>query len=250
MSERKYRVEKINYEVLNPFGPSIMTGTIPENIYVQFKDIIEGIVKEKKESHAEKLAGRIEDEWTIGEEYLWQTQVEEFLVSLAQQYGEEVIERYYSNQFHLDSPTDYHKKSKETTQVGCTIVGGWVNEMKSFEYNPLHYHPFCNVTSVFYFSNIDDEFIKEIIAPSNKNPAGAPVDNGTSGDGFLELVYKSTGYFEQGTLRVSPREGMFLLFPSSLLHTVYPFISNKKRLSASFNFILQSNHGVVNFGER
>jgi hypothetical protein len=58
------------------------------------------------------------------------------------------------------------------------------------------------------------------------------------------------GYFEQGTLRIRPKEGMFLLFPSSLLHTVYPFISDKRRLSASFNFILQSNHGVVNFGER
>ena len=48
MSERKYRVEKINYEVLTPFGPSVMTGTIPKNIYVQFKDMVEGIVKEKK----------------------------------------------------------------------------------------------------------------------------------------------------------------------------------------------------------
>lgn len=250
MSERKYRVEKINYEVLTPFGPSVMTGTIPKNIYVQFKDMVEKVVKEKKESHTERLAGRIEEEWTIGEEHLWQTQVEEFLISVAQQYGEEVIERYYFNQFRLDSITDYHEESKKTSKVGCNIVGGWVNEMKSSEYNPIHYHPFCNVTSVFFFNNIDEEFIKEMIAPNNKVISGAPIENGTSGDGTLELIYKSMGYFEQGTLRIRPKEGMFLLFPSSLLHTVYPFISDKKRLSASFNFILQSNHGVVNFGER
>ena len=250
MSKRKYRVEKINYDVLTPFGPSIMTGTIPENVYVQFKDIIDGILKEKKESHKEKLAGRIEEEWTIGEEHLWQTQVEEFLVAIAQQYGTEVIDRYYSNQFRFDSPTDHITESKEGAEIGCQIVGGWVNEMKSYEYNPIHYHPFSNVTSVFYFSNIDDEFIEEMIAPNNTMPAGSPVDNGTSGDGYLELIYKSMSYFEQGTLRVSPKEGMFLLFPSSLLHTVYPFISDKTRISASFNFVLQSNHGVVNFGER
>ena len=71
-----------------------------------------------------------------------------------------------------------------------------------------------------------------------------------SGDGYLELVYKSAGYFEQGTFRVKPKKGDFLMFPSSLLHTVYPFVSDKTRISASFNFILQSSFGMINFGDR
>ena len=28
------------------------------------------------------------------------------------------------------------------------------------------------------------------------------MEKGTSGDGYLELIYKSAGYFEQGTFRV------------------------------------------------
>jgi hypothetical protein len=184
-------------------------------------------------------------------EYLWQTQVEEFLLSISQQFGIQVLKRSYLNSSKYEDPS-FGEKNFSQSEVKSRIGGGWVNEMKSGEYNPIHYHPFCNVTSVFYFNDIDDKFIKEIIAPGNTYLAGVEdaIGKGTSGDGFLELLYHSIGYFEQGSIRIRPKEKMFLVFPATLLHTVYPFNSDDVRISASFNFTLHSNSGLINFGER
>ena len=246
MSKTKHKVEKVETKFISPFGPNIMMGRIPDNIYKKFKNIIDDVIKDKKESHADKLAGRITEEWTIGENYICKTQVEEFLIAIAEQYATKTSERF----LHNGGFTTSIDPNMPETEVKASIVGGWVNEMKSGEYNPVHFHPFSNVTSVFFLSSVDSDFLTDMIAPENTIMSGIPVEKGSSGDGYLELIYKSGGYFEQGTFRVEPKDGMFLLFPSSLLHTVYPFVSDKKRISASFNFITESNSGIVNFGER
>ena len=243
MSSSK-RVSKINSRLVSPFGPSIMVGYMPDGIYKDFKTIIERVLKEKRRTHTTQLAGRIEEEWTIGEDEIWQTQTEEFLNAVSVQYGKQLINRIFGEGIEWDA----QQKTPQNVVVESKCVGGWVNEMKSGEYNPVHYHPFCNLTSVFYFNNIDKKFLKEMIAPANENMSGTKVEPGTSGDGMLELIYKSGINFEQGTFRVTPEEKMFLIFPSFLLHTVYPFISDKKRISASFNFQLSSNSEIINFG--
>jgi len=241
---KSYRVEKIDFKLLRPFGPAILSGRLSDNVFNDFKGIIDKVLKEKKRDHSKQLAGRIDEEWTIEPSDYYQTQTEEFLLNLCEHYGRMIVSRYIDNGNQGDE-TDPNK-----IDMTPTITGGWVNEMKSGEYNPTHFHPHCNVTSVFFFNDVDGKFIKEIIAPESPEQSGRKVTKNNSGDGYLELIYKSGGYFEQGTFRVKPQKGDFLMFPSSLLHTVYPFISDKTRISASFNFILHSSFGMVNFGDR
>ena len=42
---------------------------------------------------------------------------------------------------------------------------------------------------------------------------------------------------EQGAFSVAPKEGDIFLFPSYLLHTVYPFIGEGERRSVSFKVL-------------
>lgn len=244
---KSYRVEKVDFKLLQPFGPSILAGKLPDNVFTDFKGLIDRVLKERKRDHSKQLAGRIDEEWTIQPADYYQTQTEEFLLSLCEHYGRMMVSRHNGNE-HGDNT--FPSEDPNEVMMTPTIIGGWVNEMKSGEYNPVHFHPYCNVTSVFFFNDVDDKFIKEIIAPESPESAGKEMKKGTSGDGYLELIYKSAGYFEQGTFRVKPQKGDFLMFPSSLLHTVYPFISDKTRISASFNFILNSTFSMINFGDR
>ena len=60
----------------------------------------------------------------------------------------ELINRIFGEGIEWDA----QQKTPQNVVVESKCVGGWVNEMKSGEYNPVHYHPFCNLTSVFYFN--------------------------------------------------------------------------------------------------
>jgi uncharacterized protein (TIGR02466 family) len=51
---------------------------------------------------------------------------------------------------------------------------------------------------------------------------------------FLHDDYKKT-YHIYPSLEINPQEGMLLLFPSYLMHKVNNNISNKERISISFN---------------
>ena len=58
-------------------------------------------------------------------------------------------------------------------------------------------------------------------------------------DGCLEFICKSegsAGQIELGSWRTAPQKGDFYIFPAYLLHTVYPFVSDKTRISASINY--------------
>ena len=110
-------------------------------------------------------------------------------------------------------------------------------------------HIFCNkcLKQWLLSKNINCPICRKNV----KNNYDAPdSEKGTTEDGILEIVYNSTNYFETGTMRIVPKEKMFLVFPSYLLHMVYPFISDKTRVSASFNFRVSSDLQQINYGER
>ena len=41
--------------------------------------------------------------------------------------------------------------------------------------------------------------------------------------------------FEKGIITMTPQVGMMVMFPSYLLHTVYPFIGKEERRCIAFN---------------
>ena len=245
------RVEKVNFTDWTPFGPQILVGDIPKKVYKEYEKIVKSVLEKKEERHDYKLAGRIDDEWTIGNNVLYQTQTEEFLEQAVIKYCNNVTNRMLVKNQQFAGNSEWLADNANLHDFEVRRVGGWVNSMKRMEYNPLHHHPYCNITSIFFFSDLDEKFFDDIIAPSsNRNSDGQQVINtSTTDDGSLEIVYGSNNYWQTGSVRVRPKKGMFLIFPGDLLHCVYPFDSKKRRISASFNFQVHSNSGL-NFGDR
>lgn len=235
------KIKKIECKLLSPFGPSILHGIMPTDIFSEFETYVHKILKEKKENHGDSLAGRIEDEYGMDEKDLYNTTLGDFLDAIVSRYATETGDRFYTDAMYSKYPSN----DKMTLEV--QRIQGWVNSMKTGEYNPLHYHPHCNITTVFFFNDVDENFIDKPIAESQ---TGKENDNikGTTDDGLIEIVYGSSRIMEAPTFRIRPKKGEFLVFPSYLLHVVYPFISKKERITASINYKIYSSMSQINFG--
>ena len=59
-------------------------------------------------------------------------------------------------------------------------------------------------------------------------------------DGDISFVHSAMGnrnfdVLEKGIITITPQVGMMVMFPSYLLHTVYPFIGEEERRCIAFN---------------
>ena len=62
----------------------------------------------------------------------------------------------------------------------------------------------------------------------------------TDNDGDITFVHSATGnrnfdVLEKGIISITPIVGMMIMFPSYLLHTVYPFMGEEERRCIAFN---------------
>ena len=235
------KIEKIQCKLISPFGPSILHGIMPPDIFEEFETYVYKILEEKESNHGDFLAGRIEDEYGMDENDLFNTRLSDFLDALVSKYATELSDRLFNHQLYSRP----YEKSKMTYEVHR--MQGWVNSMQTGEYNPLHYHPHCNVTTVFFFNDVNEEFIDKPIAESQTGEKNDAV-KGNTDDGLIEIVYGSSRIMEAPTWRVRPAKGEFLIFPAYLLHVVYPFISKERRITASVNYKIQSSMNTLNFG--
>ena len=112
----------------------------------------------------------------------------------------------------------------------------WTVSQFENEYNPVHFHtemkspedisPNVQVSSVLYLK------VPKNISRDLKNKKGSP-------DGAIEFISQGFGSELQslstGSRRFRPVAGHLYIFPSWLLHTVYPFVGKGERRSLSFN---------------
>ena len=136
--------------------------------------------------------------------------------------------------------------SSENLEIDASIESMWTVSQVENEYNPVHYHgdvksfedlsPNCQVSSVLYLK------IPKRSTRKLKNKKSNP-------DGFIEFISQGFGTTFQslssGSMRFKPIVGHLYIFPSWLLHTVYPFVGKGERRSISFN----SSYKVVKKSE-
>ena len=136
--------------------------------------------------------------------------------------------------------------SSEDLDIDASIESMWTVSQVENEYNPVHYHgdvksfedlsPNCQVSSVLYLK------IPKRSTRKLKNKKSNP-------DGFIEFISQGFGTTLQslssGSMRFKPIVGHLYIFPSWLLHTVYPFVGKGERRSISFN----SSYKVVKKSE-
>ena len=116
----------------------------------------------------------------------------------------------------------------ELEALECRVDHAWIVSQYENEYNPVHFHTYCDLSSVIWLK----------VPPfDHRSKEGNLPEYKYSRDGMIEFVYKTacpTG-LEKGSLSFNPEPGKMTIFPSNLLHTVYPFQGPGERRSIAFN---------------
>ena len=196
--------------LLRPFGPGILDVKIPDHMVKKLIEMTDD--NSTRKNMDSRLAGQIESEPELSREELKSTGFEDMLCTIGKQY----VENEFARNFHFEYKPDQHK-------VTTTLQSAWVVRQYQDEYNPVHYHTKCEISAVLY-----------LIVPEFQ-PRGLKGKNHI--DGAIEFIHGTVdqSLLSAGTFLTIPQVGHMLMFPSTLLHTVYPFKGDKERRSLAFN---------------
>lgn len=150
---------------------------------------------------------------------------------------EEEVSLYLRN-ILKDIDVRFSDKSKDSKNLNIetSIESMWTVSQFENEYNPVHYHTEMK-SSEDISSNVQVSSVLYLKVPKNisrnlTNKKGSP-------DGAIEFISQGFGSELQslstGSRRFRPEVGHLYIFPSWLLHTVYPFVGKGERRSLSFN---------------
>ena len=202
---------------LFPFGPMMFYAKMPMSMVRQLNKYanktVKNTEKSKKLDHSDQLVGKLKQEFLIEPKEL----------EKHQEFFSNVIGRY------LDTDLSRNFRTlKENTGYGITYKSAWIVRQFAGEYNPAHVHTSCQMSCVGYLKlpeKIEEEWEEDY---KDHYPA----------NGHIEFLHGSSGKMHLHTLLIKPTVGDFFLFPSDLIHMVYPFKSDGERRSFSMNIDL------------
>jgi len=192
---------KIDAKIYN-LGITIVRFNLP----MEFVDDINKAYDENLKNlkpHNDKLAGKIAEEKKVNE-ILTLSNKDTFLWCFEQ-----------------------YVKLTQPSKWNCVPTQAWINEMKSGEYNPIHYHTSTNsevgLSSVLMLKRPDWYGVE---ASREEAPA----------NGWLVFSGGDQAPLSMSQARVDAQVGEFYVFPYTLLHEVYPFNSTDEvRRTMSYN---------------
>ena len=193
-------------ETIKTFGPSIAKIVIPTEIISKMNEYVEEVIEDEKRSkdlnYGNQLAGNVQQEFLLDIEFMKKINWGEFLGKACQE---------WINKEHNISIKKFD------------IISSWIVRQFENEYNPIHYHD-GHISGVGYLKVPDD--------------MGQTIQKNKSvqHNGKLILVDGSKKFLCNPTYIITPKVGDFYLFPSYMMHTVYPFSKTlDERRSVSFN---------------
>ena len=210
------RTQPPMFEVSKHFGPFIAEVMLPEEVIVNLTKMTDKLLENPNTpDHGQNLAGVINDEKLIYQQDFIDAGVSDMLEGCVRTYVAQSATR--------------HGISTDST-FESAINSAWIVSQYENEYNPAHTHTGCEISGVLYLKVPDVKGRRNI--PSKK---GKP-----DFDGDISFPYSSESQREgellsKGILQVAPIRGLMLIFPSWLLHNVYPFIGEGERRSIAFN---------------
>ena len=206
----------IQYDIYQPFGPSILKVNMPQGYVDLLNAQADGILSDEKLSKerdwSNNLAGNVRKEVAIDHNKI--EGFPQFLVTMAHEYINRVLSE--------------SSMKEEQTKVSFSV---WVFSQYAGDFNPLHIHD-ANLSGVA-FLNIPLGYEKEYKKEDHHPTAGC-----------LEFLGSVPNHFARHSYIVKPKVGDFYLFPSWLTHQVYPFRSKGERRSMSFNVHFSLNKPV------
>ena len=209
---------KMSYILHRPWSDILFETTLPPPVLERIIEISDEVLADSKRiSWGENLAGQIKEELLIEPKLLKKENLLDFFGNMVQE---------YIHQCNLQqAPPDQHQHMETIkNHIQVTIASMWIVEQQPGEYNPIHTHTNCDVSSVMYLK-----------AP-NFLPSEKP-DRDDDGTIYFVGGSGTNDKLKMSSLKVKPKPGQFFIFPSHLMHTVYPYKTNDNfaRRSVSFN---------------
>ena len=215
--------QESKYELLQPWSAFILKTKLPKRVLGRMLKLTDEIVNNpKSKNHGPGLAGQIEWEPTIDMDLLKKIDVEDYFY--------EIIHQYCMRAHLQTNPFDYDEVPPLIEYIINEI---WIISQKDNEYNPLHRHLGCNLSSVMYLK------VPEFL------PARKQREDEDGNICFHSSPMHPDGvYGHIGRISMKPKVGDFYLFPAEQMHEVYPFRTadgKGERRSVSFNVICSRN---------
>ena len=212
------------FECTKYFGPFMASVQLPDDAVDALIKMTDDIIAdEKTQSHGQSLAGVIDKELKVWKSDMEKAGVDQLLESCVKSYVSHCAKQH----------SIFNENQIYTTKINSA----WVVSQYENEYNPLHNHNGCDISGVIYLKT-----------PEVKGRRGMYHNDTKTGkydhDGDINFVYNAASQrnldiFEKGLVQMKPNPGLMLMFPSYLLHTVYPFIGEGERRCLPFNAMYQ-----------
>ncbi|MHA6724217.1 putative 2OG-Fe(II) oxygenase [Sphingomonas sp. RS2018] len=215
-----------NLQLVAPFSPSILKATIPPEAVATLNARADEIAGREDEVAARDwsgyLAGVVSREIRVTDVIHATPVFADFLYDIARTFT-------YRCENALLHFADYEEtQGLRDTKLRIEIKEGWINDMLPGDYNPVHFHQGCHFSSVG-FLRIPDGYDAEFAADkARQNTAGC-----------LQFIDSRSAIGVKNLFTVKPAVGDFYLWPSWMLHCVYPFKSAGVRRSIAINLALR-----------
>ncbi len=212
-----------HFSIERVFGPPMAIIKMPEEITKGLTLLTDKVLeKEDYQTHGNQLAGQIYHEPSLTVDMLDAVGAAHFFYSCAIEFTVRVLEPRFR-----DLEKNYN--------LDMFFTSVWAVSQFEGEYNPAHIHTDCDISAVCYLK-----------IPKYRARWGSDrTFKENEGDGQIEFIAKSCSEgLENGTFRHAPQVGDFFLFPSNLLHTVYPFLGDGERRSIAFNMAYQLRNKI------
>ena len=204
-------MDKISGQIIRAFSPAIGKYKISDKLVDTINKHIDFILDDQNKIdelyHGKNLAGEIKYEIKLTKEFI---------------------------DLNLYNPIknivyNFVKSTLNKELKTLEVKSSWAVCQFENDYNPIHWHD-GHLSGVMY-TKIPQDFgssYKEI----NKN-------------GNIAFIHGSTQLTAASVYDVRPEVGDLFIFPSNLMHTVYPFFSEEERRSVSFNVFLDKEAAKV-----
>ena len=195
-------MKEVEYNIFN-LGTKIIRFKLPKDFVDSINQAYDDKSKELK-PHNDQLAGKIADEKAINE----------ILTDEMRNNFEKLFQHY------LNIVTN--------NEIWQPVLGqAWINEMKSGEYNPVHYHT----------SPVSEIGLSSVLMLKRPEWYGIEASREEApANGWLEFTGGDQAPLSRSQVRVDAQVGEFFVFPYSLLHGVYPFnTTDEVRRTLSYN---------------
>ena len=226
---------QMTYVLHKPWADILFDTKLPPAVLEKMIQISDEILSDSNRTNwGNNLAGQIKDEPLVPPQKLKEQNLTDF-------FGNMVLEYVHQCNLQKVPPNQHQNMELIKNNIQVTLNSMWIVEQQPGEYNPIHVHTSCDISSVMYLKTPN-------FLPSQKTERD---DDGAIV--FLGAAGQSGGQLKTNSIKVKPKVGQFFIFPSHMQHTVYPYKTNDDfarrsvSFNASFEYKGQGGEGVRKF---